>query len=126
MNALTATSELKASDFEDNKTFVVTLWRPSAKTAHDTAHDFLFLNLEYLPPRLIWILDKELSRSEMMEKLGISHRTNFNDNYLDKAFENGWIEMTIPDKPQSKKQRYRLTQKGAAEKEKLAKESKRT
>ncbi|MDO9552938.1 Fic family protein, partial [Rhodonellum sp.] len=87
---------------------------------HDTAHDRLFLTLEYLPYRLLWILDGELSRGEMMERLGLSHRTNFNENYLDQAFENGWIEMTIPDKPQSKKQRYRLTQAGALEKEKIA------
>lgn len=136
MYALTAARGLKAPDFEDNKTFMVTLWRPSARTdhdtvhdtahdaAHDTAHDFLFLNLEYLPHRLIWILEGEMSRSEMMEKLGLTHRTNFNDNYLDQAFENGWIEMTIPDKPQSKKQRYRLTQAGVAEKEKIANDSK--
>ena len=83
-------------------------------------YDRQFLNLEYLPQRLLWILDGELSRSEMMERLGLSHRTNFNENYIDKAFENGWIEMTIPDKPQSKKQRYRLTKVGAQEKEKIA------
>lgn len=136
MYALTAARGLKAPDFEDSKTFLVTLWRPSARTdydtdhdtvhdtAHDTAHDYLFLNLEYLPHRLIWVLDREMSRSEMMEKLGLTHRTNFNENYLDQAFENGWIEMTIPDKPQSKKQRYRLTQAGAAEKEKIANDSK--
>lgn len=59
-----------------------------------------------------------------MEVLGLTHRTNSDDNYLDKAFENGWIEMTIPGKPQSKKQRYRLTEAGAAEKEKIAKDSK--
>ncbi|MCC5918837.1 MAG: DUF4062 domain-containing protein, partial [Cryomorphaceae bacterium] len=44
MYALIAERGLKAPDFKDNKTFIVTLWRPSAKktnhdTAHDTAHD---------------------------------------------------------------------------------------
>lgn len=132
MFALSADRGLKAPEFQDTKTFLVTLWRPSASTdhdtahvtahvtAHDTAHDRLFLTLEHLPHRLLWILDGELSRGEMMERLGLSHRTNFNENYLDPAFENGWIEMTIPDKPQSKKQRYRLTQAGGVEKEKIA------
>lgn len=124
MFALTAIRGLKAPDFQETKTVLVTLWRPSASTDHvtdyDTAHDRLFLNLEYMPHRLLWILDGELSRSKMMERLGLSHRTNFNENYLDQAFENGWIVMTIPNKPQSKKQRYRLTQAGALVKQKIA------
>ena len=43
MYALIAERGLKEPDFEDNKTFLVTLWRPSATefqvTAHDAAHD---------------------------------------------------------------------------------------
>ncbi|MCC5938164.1 MAG: DUF4062 domain-containing protein [Lunatimonas sp.] len=132
MFTLSAERGLRMPDFEDNKTFTVTIWRPSASTAHDTdhdtahdtAHDSLFINLEYLPHRLLWILEGELSRSEMMERLGLTHRTNFNENYLDPATESNWIEMTIPDKPKSKKQRYRLTKAGLKIKEKIADDNK--
>jgi Fic family protein len=51
--------------------------------------------------------DKEYSTKQMMELLGLKHRPSFRDNYLLPALELGYIEMTIPDKPNSSKQRYR-------------------
>lgn len=51
--------------------------------------------------------DKEYSTREMMELLGLKHRPSFRDNYLLPALELGYIEMTIPDKPNSSKQKYR-------------------
>jgi len=40
------------------------------------------------------------------------HRPNFRDNYLHPALDAELIEMTIPEKPSSSKQKYRLTAKG--------------
>jgi len=54
----------------------------------------------------------ELSRSELQLKLKLKHRDNFTDKYLKPALEAGFIEMTIPEKPRSSKQKYRLTIKG--------------
>jgi ATP-dependent DNA helicase RecG len=51
-------------------------------------------------------------RSELQKKLTLKHRDSFNENYLKPALESGFIEMTIPDKPRSSKQKYRLTEKG--------------
>jgi len=51
--------------------------------------------------------DKEFSTKELMELLGLKHRPTFRDNYLLPAIELGYIEMTIPDKPNSSKQKYR-------------------
>jgi hypothetical protein len=41
-----------------------------------------------------------------MEKLNLKSRNAFRDNYLKPALEAGLIAMTIPDKPNSKNQRY--------------------
>lgn len=49
----------------------------------------------------------DLSASEIMEKLGLSHRPTFRKNYLNPALKQGLVEMTIPDKPNSPRQKYR-------------------
>lgn len=49
---------------------------------------------------------------ELMAIVGRSNRTKFRDQVLKPLLEAGLIEMTIPDKPRSSKQRYRLTAKG--------------
>lgn len=51
--------------------------------------------------------DNTLSTAELMERLGLSHRPTFRKNYLNPALEQNLIERTIPDKPNSKNQRYR-------------------
>lgn len=58
---------------------------------------------------LVKILNKEMDRQEIQNKLGLSHRENFRSNYLKPALELGLVEMTIPDKPNSSLQKYRLT-----------------
>ena len=56
--------------------------------------------------------DKDMSTSELMEHMGLKHRASFRENYLHPALEHGYIQRTIPDKPSSRKQKYRLTDKG--------------
>lgn len=51
--------------------------------------------------------DNTLSTAELMERLGLSHRPTFRKNYLNPALEQNLIERTIPDKPNSKNQKYR-------------------
>lgn len=50
---------------------------------------------------------ESLSTAELMVLVAIKHRPTFRDNYLLPAIELGYIEMTIPDKPRSSKQKYR-------------------
>jgi len=51
--------------------------------------------------------DKEYSTKELMELMGLKHRPSFRENYLLPALKLGYIEMTIPDKPNSSKQKYK-------------------
>jgi hypothetical protein len=62
--------------------------------------------------RLLAVCEGALSRQELQERLGLRHRDSFQHNYLQPALEAGLIEMTIPDKPRSSKQQYRLTEEG--------------
>ncbi len=68
---------------------------------------------------LIRVLKQEMDRQEIQTELGLSHRENFRSNYLKPALEQGFIEMTIPDKPNSSLQKYRLTILGKQLKGKL-------
>lgn len=54
--------------------------------------------------------DEELSAAEIMKRLGLSHRPTFRKNYLIPALDKQLIERTIPDKPNSKNQKYRTKQ----------------
>ena len=49
-----------------------------------------------------------LSASQLMERMGLVHRPHFRQFYLVPALEKGIIERTIPDKPNSPRQRYRV------------------
>lgn len=68
-------------------------------------------------PQLLALLAKasgEMARQELMEALRLKDRKHFGDAYLQPALDAGVLAMTIPDKPQSRKQRYRLTELGQA------------
>lgn len=61
---------------------------------------------------LIRSLDDERTRAEILQSLRLKDRTNLAKEYIQPALAAGLIEMTIPDKPRSNKQKYRLTDKG--------------
>ena len=58
--------------------------------------------------RLLAALGQEtLSAKELLNRLGLKHRQSFSSLYLQPALSLGLVEMTIPDKPNSSKQKYR-------------------
>ena len=52
--------------------------------------------------------------TELMADLGLSHRPTFRNNYIRPALSAGLVEMTRPESPTAKNQRYRLTTRGRA------------
>jgi ATP-dependent DNA helicase RecG len=62
--------------------------------------------------RLLAVAEGELLRDELQERLGIADRKYFRIEFLVPAMEAGLLVMTIPDKPRSPRQRYRLTELG--------------
>jgi hypothetical protein len=63
----------------------------------------------------LWdVAQGEMKRMEMQAALGLKDRKHFQNTYLRPALDAGLIEMTIPDKPLSSSQKYRLTAAGKA------------
>ena len=62
--------------------------------------------------KLLQVCKGEMSRQVLLKAVGIKDRKHFRVNILNPAIESGLLEMTIPDKPNSPKQKYRLTDKG--------------
>lgn len=58
--------------------------------------------------RLLEIMEYDIpyTSSNLMEKLGLKSKEAFRKNYLNPAIELKMIEMTLPEKPTSKNQRY--------------------
>ena len=52
------------------------------------------------------------SLKELMKLTGRADRTKFRHHVLRPLIDDGLIEMTLPDKPRSSKQKYRLTERG--------------
>ncbi len=54
------------------------------------------------------------SREELLTFLGLNNQSNNYKRHIEPLLHQGWITMTIPDKPRSRNQRYRLTPQGEA------------
>lgn len=62
--------------------------------------------------RLLEVVNGEMSRREMLDALGLRDRKWLRQGYLGPALQAGLIEMTRPEAPRAKNQRYRLTPTG--------------
>ena len=62
--------------------------------------------------QLLLIIMGEMGREALQAALGLLDRKSFRERYLKPALAEGLIEITLPDKPNSPLQKYRLTDKG--------------
>ena len=62
--------------------------------------------------RLLNVVNNEMSRQEILDALKLKDRKSLTKLYIRPAMESGLLEMTVPDKPRAKNQKYRLTAKG--------------
>lgn len=65
-------------------------------------------NLSIQINKLLEVMEPEIpySANELMERLKIKSKETLRYSYLNSAIENGLVKMTIPDKPNSKNQKY--------------------
>ena len=68
-------------------------------------------------PQVVALLEaarQPRSREELQQAVSLKDWMHFQRAYLEPLLATGWLEMTIPDKPRSRLQRYRLTTAGLA------------
>ncbi|RLC08735.1 MAG: AAA family ATPase [Deltaproteobacteria bacterium] len=95
--------------WEEQAGSVYVCFRPSHPSKHQVG------TKSALSRHQVDILHKCQNDSALVDLMGItgrSDRTKFRHQVLNPLLEAGLIEMTIPDKPRSSKQRYRLTERG--------------
>ena len=96
---------LAEPDFSVPDGFMTTIRRKVEKVAGEVAGEVM---------RLLPALKGEMKRKEIQDALGLRHEEHFRAAYLLPALAEGYVEMTVPDKPKSSQQKYRLTPKGKA------------
>ena len=75
------------------------------------------LSLDHL--RILINCKNESSAIELMEILNRTNKTKFKNIIINPLVENGFLELTNPDKPKSPLQKYRLTSKFVIRRKKL-------
>jgi predicted transcriptional regulator len=79
-------------------------------TMHVTMHVTMQVTMQVA--KMIKVMDGMMSRLEIMQKMNLFNRDYFRLECLQPSLKECIIEMTIPDKPKSRFQKYRLTDKG--------------
>lgn len=85
-------------------------WR--SETGHGVTLTFFAGEVAGEVMRLLQAMKGAMKRVEIQQVLGLKHEEHFRKAYLLPALDAGFIEMTIPDKPKSRLQKYRMTPKG--------------
>ena len=98
--------------------FMTTIWRkPELALAHvggGTPEATPEVTPQVTPEvRLVLVLQQgAMSRQALQAQLGLKDDEHFRKSWLLPAIQAQWVELTLPDKPTSSKQQYRLTAKG--------------
>ena len=113
--ALGAWPKIDLIDERDGNQFKAVLWRPLNEQIGQTR---VPKNEQVTPEvtpevmKMLRVLNGEMRRGEIMEVLGLKDEKHFRECYQQVGISLGVIEMTIPDKPNSRLQKYRLTHHG--------------
>lgn len=95
----------------------LTVWLASSVDVQDTHSATQSVTqsapADNLVQMLLLLRNGPLSSGQLREHLQLKHRAHFRTHYLMPLLQDELIEMTLPSKPSSQLQQYRLTAKGA-------------
>ena len=111
---LFATLKNKASNMEDASCALATPSREHDAihdSEHDSEHDGAqdaarSRTTDATQERLVAFCNVERTRQEILDYLGLASRRYLLEKYLKPLLQSGRLRMTLPDKPQSKYQKY--------------------
>ncbi len=95
-------------------TFPVRVGQTPQVGAQDEAQVGTKLGLSQDQVEILRLCRRERTLVELMNAIGRRNRTKFRDSFIKPLLEKGFLALTIPDKPQSRLQRYRTTAHGLA------------
>ncbi|OQA91299.1 MAG: hypothetical protein BWY26_01088 [Elusimicrobia bacterium ADurb.Bin231] len=102
----------------DGGSFVLKVWRKRLEKGKDmweasSRHQVgTKLALSQYQVEILRSSDTDKEITKLMAIAQRTDRTKFRNQVLNPLIEEGLLEMAIPDKPRSSKQRYRITKKG--------------
>lgn len=100
---------------EDPSGVTLTLYAPDTFVDSQSTGDSAYRGTPEVTPevtRLLRVMQGERSRRDLQNLMMLKDEEHFRKAYLLPAMHAGLIEMTYPDKPHSRNQKYRLTEKG--------------
>ncbi|MEI7938421.1 MAG: ATP-binding protein [Verrucomicrobiota bacterium] len=100
--------------FEEIAGSVVVTFRPASGSITPQVTTEVTTQVTTEVARLLPLCFKPRSKKVLRDDLGLRNDSHFRKAYLAPALAAGLLEMTIPDKPNSRLQEYRLTAKGRA------------
>lgn len=110
--AAAAWKDLELMDDRAGNQFKAIIRRPTSGVTPQVTHQVT----HQVTPQVLALLSAlsgEMSRRALMDALGLRDRTHFASAYLQPALGAGLVVMTNPDKPNSRNQRYRLSEQGS-------------
>lgn len=112
--ALGAWPRIDLVDERETNQFRAVVWRVVTQQVTPQATPQATPQVTAEVQRLLAVMQEEMKRADIQAALGLKDREHFREVYLVPALMGGFIEMTVPDKPNSPLQRYRLTPTGRA------------
>lgn len=102
----------RSTDQTDSAPFIEFMLRMVLNAVTSTATPQVAPQVTPQVARLLEAVMGDMAREEIQHALGLLDRKSFRERYLVPALADGLIAMTLPGKPNSRLQKYRLTDQG--------------